>query len=60
MPLLREQAHLFLQIVAKRYETGSINMTSNLSFSAWGQTFAGDRVLNAAMFDRLLHHSRVI
>lgn len=35
-------------------------MTSNLSFGAWDQAFAGDRVLAAAMMDRLLHHSQVI
>ena len=35
-------------------------MTSNLSFSTWDQAFAGDRVLTAAMLDRLLHHAQVI
>jgi len=35
-------------------------MTSNLSFGAWDQAFAGDRVLTAAMLDRLLHHSHVV
>lgn len=60
LPLHREQAHLFFQIVAARYEKGSTIMTSNLSFGAWDQAFAGDRVLTAAMLDRLLHHSQVI
>ncbi|GIX14625.1 MAG: hypothetical protein KatS3mg118_2584 [Paracoccaceae bacterium] len=35
-------------------------MTSNLSFGAWDQAFGGDRVLTAAMLDRLLHHSHVV
>ena len=35
-------------------------MTSNLSFSTWDQAFAGDRVLTAAMLDRLLHHAQVV
>ncbi len=35
-------------------------MTSNLGFGASDQAFAGDRVLTAAMLDRLLHHSRVV
>uniref|UniRef100_A4WUG1 DNA replication protein-like protein n=1 Tax=Cereibacter sphaeroides (strain ATCC 17025 / ATH 2.4.3) TaxID=349102 RepID=A4WUG1_CERS5 len=35
-------------------------MTSNLGFGAWDQAFAGDRVLTAAMLDRLLHHSHVV
>jgi len=60
LPLHREQAHLFFQIVAARYEKASTIMTSNLSFGAWDQAFAGDRVLTAAMLDRLLHHSHVV
>ena len=60
LPMRREQAHLFFQIVAARYEKGSTIMTSNLSFSTWDQAFAGDRVLTAAMLDRLLHHAQVI
>ena len=60
LPMRREQAHLLFQIVAARYEKGSTIMTSNLSFSTWDQAFAGDRVLTAAMLDRLLHHAQVI
>ena len=60
LPLRREQAHLFFQVVAARYEKGSTVMTSNLGFGAWDQAFAGDRVLTAAMLDRLLHHSHVV
>jgi len=60
LPLSRDQAHLFFQIIATRYERGSIIMTSNLSFSTWDQAFAGDRVLTAAMLDRLLHHAQVV
>jgi DNA replication protein DnaC len=57
LPLSREQANHFFQVVAKRYEKGSIILTSNLSFGQWDQAFAGDTVLNAALLDRLLHHS---
>ncbi len=60
LPLSRDQAHLFFQIIAARYERGSTIMTSNLSFSTWDQAFAGDRVLTAAMLDRLLHHAQVV
>ena len=35
LPLSRDQAHLFFQTIATRYERGSIIMTSNLSFSTW-------------------------
>ena len=60
LPLGREQANLFFQVIAKRYEKGSIMLTSNLAFGQWDQTLAGDTVLAAAMLDRLLHHSHVI
>lgn len=60
LPLAREQAGLFFQVVAKRYEKGAMILTSNLTFGSWDQAFAGDPVLTAAMLDRLLHHSTVI
>lgn len=60
LPLTREQANLFFQVVAKRYERGAIIVTSNLNFGAWDQAFAGDTALTAAMLDRLLHHSHVV
>ncbi|PTR17716.1 IstB-like ATP binding protein [Cereibacter azotoformans] len=60
LPLGRELAHLFFQVIAARYEKGATIMTSNLGFGAWDQAFAGDRVLTVAMLDRLLHHSHVV
>lgn len=60
LPLQRNQANLFFQVIAKRYETGSVILTSNLSFGEWDDTFAGNGALTAAMLDRLLHHSHLI
>ena len=60
LPLAREQANLFFQVVAKRYEKGAMILTSNLTFGSWDQAFAGEAVLTAAMLDRLLHHSTVV
>lgn len=60
LPLAREQANLFFQVVAKRYEKGAMILTSNLTFGSWDQAFASDPVLTAAMLDRLLHHSTVV
>jgi DNA replication protein DnaC len=60
LPLARNQADHFFQVIAKRYEKGSIILTSNLNFGQWDKTFAGDGVLTAAMLDRLLHHSHVL
>ena len=60
LPMSREQANLFFQVVARRYEKGAMILTSNLTFGSWDQAFAGDPVLTAAMLDRLLHHSTVV
>ena len=60
LPLGREQANLFFQVVAKRYERGSMILTSNLTFGSWDQAFAGEAVLTAAMLDRILHHASVV
>lgn len=60
LPLSREQANHFFQVIANRYEKASIIATSNLTFGQWDNTFAGDKVLTAAMLDRLLHHAHVI
>jgi DNA replication protein DnaC len=60
LPMNRDQANLFFQVIAKRYEKGSIILTSNLSFGQWDETFAGNTALTSAMLDRILHHSHVI
>jgi len=60
LPFGREQSNLFFQVVAKRYERGSIILTSNLAFGSWDEAFAGDAVLTAAMLDRILHHASVV
>ncbi|MET4702539.1 DNA replication protein DnaC [Constrictibacter sp. MBR-5] len=60
LPLAREQANLFFQVVARRYERGSMILTSNLTFGSWDQAFAGESVLTAAMLDRILHHASVV
>jgi DNA replication protein DnaC len=51
LPFGREQANLFFQVIARRYEKGSLVLTSNLGFGSWDEAFAGDAVLTAAMLD---------
>jgi DNA replication protein DnaC len=58
-PLDRDEANLVFQVISKRYEKGSTLLTSNKSFSEWGQVF-GDEVLATAILDRLLHHCEPI
>lgn len=51
-------AQILFQIVSKRYERGSMIITSNKSYSEWGEML-GSPVLATAILDRLLHHSSV-
>jgi DNA replication protein DnaC len=60
LPFGREEANLFFNVVAKRYERGSMVLTSNLPFTQWATAFADDRTLTAAMLDRLLHHAHIV
>ncbi len=60
LPMSREQANLFFQVIAARYERGSLIVTSNLPFGQWDATFAQDATLTAALLDRLLHHAHIV
>ena len=59
LPLERESGHLFFQLVSRRYERGSLMLTSNRSVGDWGDIF-GDTMVATAILDRLLHHSTVV
>ncbi|WP_281033860.1 MULTISPECIES: IS21-like element helper ATPase IstB [unclassified Mesorhizobium] len=59
LPFDPNAAHLFFQLVSRRYERGSRLITSNRSVGEWGEVF-GDPVVATAILDRLLHHSHVI
>lgn len=60
LPFGRQEANLFFNVIAKRYERGSIIVTSNLPFSQWSNAFADDTTLTAALLDRLLHHAHIV
>ena len=59
LPLERQEASLFFRLVARRYEKGSIILTSNKGFADWGEIFA-DQVVATAILDRLLHHATTL
>jgi DNA replication protein DnaC len=59
LPFEPSAAHLFFQLVSRRYERGSLLLTSNRSVGEWG-TVSGDPVVATAILDRLLHHSQVV
>ena len=59
LPIDKQGANLFFQLIAKRYEHTSTIITTNQPFSKWGEVFS-DMTLANAILDRLLHHSHVI
>jgi DNA replication protein DnaC len=56
LPFDPNDAHLFFQLVSRRYERSAILLASNRSVGEWGAAF-GDAVVATAILDRLLHHS---
>lgn len=59
LPLPKEGAKLFFQLVSARYEKCAMILPSNRTFSEWGEVF-GNPVIASALLDRLLHHAVVI
>ena len=59
LPMNHEEASLFFQLVSRRYEKASTILTSNKSYSDWGEIF-GDQVIATAILDRLLHHATTV
>jgi DNA replication protein DnaC len=49
----------FFEIISRRYEHGSIIITTNKSFEQWGDIFA-DNILASAILDRIIHYSEII
>ena len=59
LPVDASAAHLLFQVVATRYEQGSVLLTSNQAINDWGRVL-GDGVVATAILNRLLHHSQVM
>jgi DNA replication protein DnaC len=59
LPFEPDAAHLFFQLVSRRYERGAMLVTSNRPVGEWGTVFS-DPVVATAILDRLLHHSHVV
>jgi DNA replication protein DnaC len=59
LPLERQAANLLFALVSRRYERGSIIITSNRGFEAWGEIL-GDAMVAAALIDRLVHHATMV
>lgn len=60
LPIDKRGADLMFQVVAARYESGSIVLTTNRAFKDWGKIFDVDNTLATAMIDRLMHHGEAL
>ena len=56
LPIDKRGADLLFQVVAARYESGSIVLTTNRAFREWGTLLDVDNTLATALIDRLMHH----
>ena len=59
LPLPAEAASHLFQVISRRYEHGSIVLTTNRGIADWGHIFE-DTTVAAAILDRLLHHATVL
>ncbi len=58
-PLTAQAAQDLYDIMAHRYETGSLIITSNRAFEEWAEVFGNDLLASAAL-DRLTHHCHTL
>ena len=57
--LLGYSADDFFEIISRRYERGSVIITTNKSFEHWGDIFT-DNTLASAILDRIVHYSTIV
>ncbi len=53
------ETQVLFEFIAHRYETGSVIITANQTFTDWDQIFA-DSMMTVAAIDRLVHHATII
>lgn len=54
-----QEANVLFELIAHRYETGSLIITSNQPFSQWDSIF-DDNMMTVAAIDRLVHHATIL
>ena len=59
LPIDKEDAKLFFQLIDLRYEKRSTIFTTNSNFKEWDQIFQDPKLANAIL-DRILHHASVV
>ena len=60
LPIDKQGADLLFQVVAARYEVGSVVISTNRPFREWGKLFDVDNTMATALIDRLMHHGEGI
>lgn len=53
------ETHVLFELIAHRYESGSLIVTANQPFSEWDRIFC-DTTMTVAAIDRLVHHAAII
>ena len=59
LPMPGEAASHLFQVISRRYQHGSVILTTNRGIAEWGAIFE-DTTVAAAILDRLLHHATVL
>jgi DNA replication protein DnaC len=54
-----QETHVLFELIAHRYETGSLIVTSNQPFADWDRIFP-DAMMTVAAVDRIIHHATII
>ncbi len=58
LPISRQEANMFFQLILSLYQKTSVVITSNKGFDEWID-FLGDPVITTAILDRLVHNSEL-
>ena len=54
-----QETQVLFELIAHRYETGSLIITSNQPFAEWDRIFP-DPMMTVAAVDRIIHHATII
>ena len=58
LPIKKQEANDFFQIITELYEQTSVVITSNKGFGKWAEIM-GDQIITTAVLDRIMHHSEI-